>query len=137
MSAELSVAQEGCMNKLEPFRDGLSSPSKTTYAICGNCRFWQSQKVWNTHDTETPGDCHRHAPAPVAFDPDAELDGWSQNRKWPGTYINQWCGEHQPHPDLMAGQGSGSAAHEQSDDAGSAGGCGGTADMFNKQGESA
>ena len=47
--------------------------------VCGKCCYWQRTAE------EAYGECHRHAPHPIA---DAISDAF-----WPDTFATDWCGE--------------------------------------------
>lgn len=80
----------------------------TRINVCGNCRYWDGEPAMTAEEGLAAGDCHRHAPRPLTYDPRTLMgsaDGgkavaWQESPFntaafiWPITYENSWCGEH-------------------------------------------
>jgi hypothetical protein len=58
---------------------------------CGNCRFFRAFDDGKDTDGEADGMCLRHAPLPIAGDPQAPPD--EMNAWWPVISESLWCGE--------------------------------------------
>ena len=56
---------------------------------CNSCKFWKLLEA------ERFGECRRHSPRP---------SGQGIEAKWPGTTLDDWCGDYQPKPNEDAAQ---------------------------------
>lgn len=56
---------------------------------CETCKFW-----YRLDDEE--GMCRRYPPFTVRTDPNIGMDAFT----FPATSMSEWCGEHQPKPNL-------------------------------------
>jgi len=66
---------------------------------CKSCFFFEAAPDFFENDVAGElaadrseyGFCHRHAPRPIQFNPDAGLEA-----TWPAVWEGEWCGEYIP-----------------------------------------
>lgn len=70
---------------------------KQTNARCANCRFWKrdTENLASSGDGVPQGWCRRRAPQVIVTKYTLE-DRYAWDSKFPATYENAWCGEHEP-----------------------------------------
>lgn len=90
---------EGCSVSTTAENLFTGGPRMKPKATCTTCRFWRPAFTARSEF----GECRRYAPRPDSVHDPKYTKGIRLNvaMGWPTTQEGEWCGEHQPKPNIL------------------------------------